>query len=88
MARHDEYLPKAEIERIIAAGSPVMNRSPKLSKNAQKQKALQKLKEEGVVISMKDIPKAPVNDFGITQSVMQYLEVSQTAHEVCERTRF
>jgi len=81
--KYDEYLPKSEIERIVAANSPVMNRSPKMSKSAQKQKAVQKLQQGASSLSIKNFPTAPINDFGITPPVMQYLEVSPRRHDRC-----
>jgi len=74
--KYDEYLPRSEVERIIAAGSPTMGRSPKMSKSTQKQKAVQKLQQNQSPLSIKNFHTAPINDFGITQPVMQYLEVS------------
>lgn len=73
--RHDEYLPRSEIQRVLAAQSPTMNRSPKLSKTPAKQRAMQKMQQQIDAPSLEDFPKAPVNEWGITDAVMQYLEV-------------
>lgn len=74
VSRTDEYLPRAEIERVLAQGSPTMNKSPKMSRTPAK-KAMQKMQQE--TPSLSDFPQAPVNQYGITSAVMQYLEVRQ-----------
>ena len=73
--KYDEYLSRTDVERVLSLGSPVMNRSPKLSKTAQKQKAMQKLEKGAPGLTIKNFATAPVNHYGITDAVMQYLEV-------------
>jgi len=76
--KHDEYLPKSEIQRVLSSSSPVMNRSPKMTKNQQKTKAMQKLQKDlDTGLTIGDFPTAPVNSWGITNAVMQYLEVNK-----------
>lgn len=77
--KHDEYLPRTEIERVLAMGSPNMNRSPKLSKTPAK-KAMQKMQKGVEALNLTDFPQAPVNNYGITDAVMQYLEASHSVH--------
>lgn len=74
VTRTDEYLPRTEIERILTQGSPMMNKSPKMSRTPAK-KAMQKMQQEAPALA--DFPAAPVNQYGITTAVMQYLEVMQ-----------
>lgn len=65
------------MEKILSEGSPVANRSPKMTKNASKQKMQQKL-QGASGLTMKDFPTAPVNGFGLTDNVLQYLEIAET----------
>jgi len=75
LERFDEYLPKTDVARVVAAG-PTASRSPKLTKNASKQRQHSKVK--GLeVLTMNDFTCAPIiQDCGAPKSVVQFLEVS------------
>ncbi|KAF2151774.1 hypothetical protein K461DRAFT_294661 [Myriangium duriaei CBS 260.36] len=74
----DEYVPKTEIQRVVTTmGSPVMTRSPKISKNTPKQRQMSKVK--GIEpITMDDFPSAPINHSGCPNPIMQFLEIGET----------
>lgn len=75
LQKHDEYIPKSEIARVIALGSPNMTRSPKMSKNTPKQRQMSKIKGMDA-LTLDDFPNAPIKDHGVPPPVMQFLEVS------------
>lgn len=69
----EEYVSRAHIDRVLTAGSPLMNnKSPKTSRTPGKNKAL-KMQQEP--LSASDFPSAPVNEYGVTSAVMQFFEV-------------
>ena len=78
VSKTDEYIPRSELARVIAQGSPLMNKSPKMSR-APAKKAMQKMQG---AIQLDDFPSAPVNEYAITPAVMQYLEVRKLTTSV------
>lgn len=71
VSKTEEFVSRSEIARIVAQGSPLMNKSPKMSRTPAK-KAMQKAQG---ALQLEDFPAAPVNSYAVTPAVMQYLEV-------------
>jgi hypothetical protein len=71
VSKTEEFIPRSELTRVISQGSPLMNKSPKLSRTPAK-KAMQKAQG---ALQIEDFPSAPVNEYAVTPAVMQYLEV-------------
>lgn len=69
----EEYISRSQLERVLTQGSPLMNKSPKMSRTPGKSKAM-KMQQEA--LSVNDFPSAPVNEFGVTSAVMQFFEVN------------
>ncbi|KAH0060702.1 hypothetical protein KCU96_g20707, partial [Aureobasidium melanogenum] len=74
VSKTEEFIPRSELTRVISQGSPLMNKSPKLSRTPAK-KAMQKAQG---ALQIEDFPSAPVNEYAVTPAVMQYLEVAET----------
>lgn len=75
LSNYDEYIPKTEIVRVVASvSSPVMTRSPKMSKNQAKQRQMSKIKGMEA-ITVDDFASAPIKESGCPAHVMQFLEV-------------
>lgn len=70
----EEYIARVELQKALSQGSPMMNKSPKMSRTPGKNKAA-KMQQEP--ITMESFPSAPVNEFGVTSAVMQFFEVMQ-----------
>lgn len=64
---HSEYLPRAQLKTILSSFSPPDEKSPKHHKGAK-----QKAPQRQPTVSM---PDAQVNSFGVTDDVMNFLEV-------------
>jgi hypothetical protein len=75
VSKTEEFIPRSELARIISQGSPLMNKSPKMSRTPAK-KAMQKAQG---ALQIEDFPSAPINEWAVTPAVMQYLEVDMVA---------
>ena len=71
--KHQDYIPRSLIESLFSQDSPAQKQSPRLTKTA-KQRQPSKVPVEPV-ITQADLPEAPVREWGVTNAVMQYLEV-------------
>ncbi|THY82293.1 hypothetical protein D6C95_08811 [Aureobasidium pullulans] len=78
VSKTEEFVSRSEIARIVAQGSPLMNKSPKMSRTPAK-KAMQKAQG---ALQLEDFPAAPVNSYAVTPAVMQYLEVDTVAETI------
>ena len=74
-AKHEEYLKRSDIERLFQAESPVNSKtSPKNSKTQAKAK--NKVMQQTPTISMSELPNSPVTNWGVSQPLQEFLEVS------------
>ena len=75
-AKHEEYLKRSDIERLFSLESPLnLKTSPKTTKAAAKAKA--KASQQTPTISMSELPASPVGNWGVSQPLQEFLEVSQ-----------
>jgi hypothetical protein len=72
VSKTEEFIPRSELARVVAQGSPLMNKSPKMHRQTPAKKAMQKAQG---ALQLEDFPSAPVNEYAVTPAVMQYLEV-------------
>jgi hypothetical protein len=65
---HEEYLPRAMVEKILDPESPIATKtSPNVTKGKKQQKA---------PFTRVTLPESPVGSLGVSSSVQQFLEVS------------
>ena len=87
---HAEYVPRAKIQ--AAPESPEQKPSPNVSKNAGKRAAQQRMSKatqpglEQVISS--GPPKSPINRWGVTNAVLNILEVSRVLKILIQWTNF
>lgn len=68
---HSEYISRAQLR--AQSESPDQKQSPKVNKSLGKRS--QQRQQQPQVQSTMALPESPVNEWGVTSSVMQFLEV-------------
>jgi hypothetical protein len=77
--RHKEFIPRTLIESLFTQEIQAAKPSPKMNKMTAKQRNQQRQQQQQTPaepsISQSDLPEAPVREWGVTNAVMQFLEV-------------
>lgn len=86
VTEHTEYVPRSKIH--AAPDSPEQKPSPNASKSAGKRAAQQRLNKH-IQSTHEHLlptapPKSPINRWGVTNAVLNVLEVSQEIQEIQE----
>lgn len=81
---HQQYLPRTHLEQLFQTRSPQQNMSPKMSKkNAPNQRNPRMQNIEPTMLHS-ELPEAPVSTWGVTNPVLQFLEVGETLSNMQE----
>ena len=72
--KHQDYIPRYLIENLFSQNSPAQKQSPRSTKTAKQRNQQPKVPVDPV-ITQADLPQVPVQEWGVTNAVMQYLEV-------------
>lgn len=73
---HQQYLPRASIERLFSQDSPNQKQSPRINKTNPRQRNQPRNQPAAdPMITPSDLPEPPVGGWGITNRILSYLEV-------------
>jgi LIM-domain binding protein len=73
--KHEEFIPRQHIQTLLQSqNSPDQKSSPKQNKSVSKQRAAQRQQPQPPIV----LPESQVNDFGVTDELMRFLEVNST----------
>lgn len=72
---HQQYLPRNQLEQLFQQRSPQQNMSPKMSKKSAPNQRNQRMQPTEPTMLHSELPEAPVSTWGITNPVLQFLEV-------------
>ena len=86
---HTEYVPRSKIQ--AAPDSPEQKPSPNMSKNAGKRGAQQRLNKQLQLsqdpLALTCPPRSPINRWGVTNAVLNLLEVIKSIRAVVNFTK-
>lgn len=74
-ADHMQYLPRSTLEGLFHVRSPHQNMSPKMSKKNPPNQRNPRMQNAEPTMLFSELPEAPVSTWGVTNPVLQFLEV-------------
>lgn len=73
---HKEYLARSAVEYLFSPESPNQKyQSPRMTKTAGPQRQQRQGLNAAKSITLRDLPDSPVNGYGLTKAVFDFLEV-------------
>ncbi|KAF9639689.1 hypothetical protein BFW01_g11495 [Lasiodiplodia theobromae] len=83
-ADHMQYLPRSTLEGLFHVRSPHQNMSPKMSKKNPPNQRNPRMQNAEPTMLFSELPEAPVSTWGVTNPVLQFLEVGETLSNMQE----